>query len=115
MKRGVLDSAETALNNSYSILVEIKDRLRFPAVLNDLAKLDTKRGNSTGAMSIYRKALSSADPLTSVNIISEIYTGIANLFRQSGKNDSCIFMRSKDWKRQRQTIIQKEFWRPANY
>ncbi len=93
MDQGELDSAEVAFNNAYPLALgtALKGETGLAGFFNNMGKLQTKRGNNEEAMTLYRQGVAYGNTANSLNILSVIYVGMADLYRHAGKNDSCIF------------------------
>ena len=79
MDQGDLDSAEVAFNNAHSL------ETGLAGFFSNMGKLQTKRGNNKEAMTLYRRGIAYGNASNSLNILSVIYVGMADLYRHGGE------------------------------
>ncbi|HUS03893.1 MAG TPA: tetratricopeptide repeat protein [Chitinophagaceae bacterium] len=88
-KMNQLDSALVYYQMSYAIFNSISDKFQLPDVLNGLGNVHSRLGNIELAFTFYRMGVAAADPGSIY--FAQSYYGLANLFKQTGRMDSCLF------------------------
>jgi two-component system, NtrC family, sensor kinase len=90
LQQGLLDSASEFFNQALKIWASIAD-VRLADLWTDMGELQAKLGNGEKAKEFFRTGISSAGHTNNFITLSEAYVGMADLFRESGPPDSCIF------------------------
>ena len=90
LQQEYLDSASIFFNRALKV-ANNRESFGLGDIWANVGKLQAKMGNEAEAMTFFRKSISTATTANSFNILSDAYTGIADLFRKAGQLDSCIF------------------------
>jgi tetratricopeptide (TPR) repeat protein len=92
-KLNQLDSALDYYQRSYMIFNSINDKYQLSFVLNALGNVHSKMGHTDLAFAFYRMSI--GDSVTRSQYLPESYYGLANMFKQTGKIDSCFYYAKK--------------------
>ena len=88
-KMNRLDSALDYYQRSYMIFNSINDKYQLSFVLNALGNVHSKMNHTELAFTFYRMSIEASVPGS--QYLPRSYYGLANLFKQTGKIDSCFY------------------------
>ncbi|SEN78251.1 Tetratricopeptide repeat-containing protein [Mucilaginibacter gossypiicola] len=89
-----LNKVDSALNyemQAYAIKQTLKDTATMPNTLSILGDINYKMGHTALALDYYRVSVNYATKTNDKNSLADSYNSIAELYKQTGVPDSCIY------------------------
>ncbi|WP_413667126.1 tetratricopeptide repeat protein [Mucilaginibacter sp. Mucisp86] len=89
-----LNKVDSALNyemQAYAIKQTLKDTATMPNTLSILGDINYKMGHNALALDYYRVSVNYATKINDKNSLADSYNSIAQLYKQTGVPDSCIY------------------------
>jgi len=90
LQQNELDSASIAFNDAYQLVDSLKDRRILGIVYRSLGKIEVQKGNYEKATALFYKAIAYAANDNVLNVLSDTYIELAQIYRVKGLTDSSI-------------------------